>query len=145
MHRTPRPTRDLTRRVAIARLSQLARLTLAAALLAPAGCKGFLGRGNADPQPGARITFVNETTEQASVFAVATSGESFRIGNVPAGRTERLTIPRSVLGSGPTVSIVARRLATTRGVSSGPITVRPGDEFTVTLPPSGNTLAVLPR
>jgi hypothetical protein len=87
---------------------------------------------------------VNQTTEQANVFAVAASGESFRIGTVASGRTETLTIPRSVLGSGPTVNIVARRLATSRGVSSGPITVHPGDEFTITFPASGNTLAVLP-
>jgi hypothetical protein len=133
MFRTLRPRRALS------------KAALAAALLAPVGCKGVLGRGSAEPQPAARITFVNETTEQASVFAVATSGESFRIGNVPAGRTERLTIPRSVLGSGPTVNIVARRLANARNASSGPITVRPGDEFTVTMPASGNTLAVLPR
>ena len=117
---------------------------LAAALLAPAtGCKSFLGRGPA-PEPAARVTFVNQTSEQASVFAVATSGEMYRIGNVPAGRTERLVVPRSVLGSGFTMNIVARRLATSRGVSSGPISVRPGDEFTVTLPPAGNSLAVLP-
>ena len=117
---------------------------LAAALLVPAtGCKGVLGR-SAAPQPAARVTFVNQSTETTDVFAVATSGETFRIGAVGAGRTERLTVPRSVLNAGATVSILARRLATARGVSSGPITVRPGDEFTVTLPPAGNTLAVLP-
>ena len=49
-----------------------------------------------------------------------------------------------MLGSGPTVNIVARRLATSRAVSSGPITVHPGDEFTITFPAAGNTLAVLP-
>lgn len=123
----------------------LVRVALAALLLAPAtGCKSLFGRGTAPQGPGARIAFVNQSNEQASVFAVATSGESFRIGNVPAGRTETLTVPRSVLGSGSTVQIVARRLATSRGISSGPITIRPGDEFTVTLPPSGNNLAVLP-
>ncbi len=133
----PLPARPLQRRA-------LVRLALAAALLAPAtACSVFRGRGGT-PQPGARITFVNQTNDQANVFAVATSGESFRIGTVPAGRTETLTLPRSVLGSGPTVNIVARRLATARGVSSGPITVRPGDAFTVTFPASGNNLAVLP-
>jgi hypothetical protein len=123
---------------------RLALASLAGALLLPAsGCKSLFGR-TTSPQPGARLSFVNQSTDQASVFAVATSGEQYRIGSVPAGRTETLTIPHSVLGSGPTVTIVARRLATTRGVSSGPITVRPGDEFTITLPPSGNALAVLP-
>ena len=116
---------------------------LAAALLVPAGCKGFLGRG-VPAQPAARVTFVNQTSETTDVFAVATSGETYRIGAVGAGRTERLTVPRSALNSGPVVNILARRLATARGVTSGPITVRPGDEFTVTLPPAGNTLAVLP-
>ena len=130
-----------SRRLAIRRVG---RLALAAALLAPAtACSVFRSKG-APPGPGARIVFVNQTTEQANVFAVATSGESYRIGSVASGRTETLTIPRSVLGSGPTVNIVARRLATARGVSSGPITVHPGDEFTVTFPASGNTLAVLP-
>jgi hypothetical protein len=140
MQATPRPSRRLVVRY-------LARYLALAALLAPvggaAGCSIFRSKGGASG-PAARVTFVNQSTEQANVFAVATSGESYRIGSVPAGRTERLSIPRSVLGSGPTVSIVARRLATARGVSSGPITVRQGDEFTVTLPPSGNTLAVLP-
>jgi hypothetical protein len=137
MHAPLHPSRRLA-------MASLSRLALAAALLAPtAACSIFRSKTGPTP-PAARITFVNQSTEQANVFAIGSSGEQYRIGTVPGGRTDRLTIPRSALGSGFTVTIVARRLATSRAISSGPITVSPGDEFTVTLPPAGNTLAVLP-
>jgi hypothetical protein len=91
------------------------------------------------------IVFVNESIDQAVVYAVAPGGVGrARIGTVLAGRTETLRIPRSVMSGGNSVDIVARTLASARVVRTGPITLSDGNRLQVTLPASENTLTVLP-
>lgn len=90
------------------------------------------------------IAFVNNSSDQASVFVSATSGESFRIGSIPPGRTQTITLPARIFASGNTLNFASRPLAGSSIARSGPVTARPGDRFTVTLPPAANTLVVLP-
>ena len=136
MQATIRPSRRL-----------VVRYLALAALLASAGgataCSIFRSKGGASG-PAARVTFVNQSTEQANVFAVATSGESYRIGTVAGGRTEQLRLPAGLVAFGPTLHFVARPLATRRVATSGPVTISPGDSYTITLPPAQNVLSILP-
>jgi hypothetical protein len=91
------------------------------------------------------IVFVNESIDQAVVYAVSPGGVGrARIGTVLAGRTDTLRIPRSVMSGGNSVDIVARTLASARVVRTGPITLADGNRLQVTLPASENMLTVLP-
>jgi hypothetical protein len=103
------------------------------------GC-GPLGRGG----PETAVTFENQALDVASVYAIGTSGEPYRIGTVAGGRTERLRLPAALVSSGTTVNFVARPLATSRLATSGPVSIRPGEGVRLTLPPAENTLSVLP-
>ena len=91
------------------------------------------------------IVFRNESLDQADVFAVRPSGAgSVRLGTVMAGSTETLKIPPGSVPAGSGVDFVARLRIHSRTLHSGPVTVSPGDRFTITLPSTENSLAVLP-
>lgn len=122
----------------------LRKLSLALALTTlttAAGCGRFMHSGSDDE---AQIVFVNQSLDQADVYVVGDAGESQRIGTVFAGRTETLTIPRSVVARGGTVNIVARLLARSMAPRTGPLTISGGQQLQVTLPPDERTLTILP-
>lgn len=96
-----------------------------------------------EPVEPAQIVFVNESLEQADVFAAAQGGESIRIGTIQAGRSETLNVPQQFATRG-SVIIVVRLLARSGLIRSGPISIRAGDRFQVRLPVNGNQLTVLP-
>ena len=102
------------------------------------------GKGGAPAPEPATVAFVNQSLQQASVYAIGMSGEWFRLGTVFGGQTARLRVPQGLTATNQTINIVARPLATTRLATSGPVTVSPGATYTVTLPISENLLSVLP-
>jgi hypothetical protein len=118
--------------------------TVAALVTLGATACGPLFRRGAAGAPPMTITFVNQSQDLANVYAVGSSGEPFRIGNVPAGRTETLTLPRAVFSAGQMIHFLARPLATSRWVQSGSVSLSAGDRITVTLPAASNTLSILP-
>lgn len=122
----------------------LRRLSLALALTTltvAAGCGRFMHSGSDDE---AQIVFVNQSLDQADVYVVTDAGQSQRIGTVFAGRTETLTVPRTVVARGGTVNIVARLLARSLAPRTDSLTISAGQQLQVTLPPDERTLTVLP-
>lgn len=111
-----------------------------ALVLSLAAC-GRMGVGGNDND--ARIEFRNESTEQATVYVIPTSGEEIRLGTVTAGRTETLRVPESVAIRGA-VNIAARLFARSETPATGPVTMRPGDLYVITLPMTRAMLMVLP-
>src|SRR5690348_16505232 len=65
------------------------------------------------------VYFTNESLDQADVYAVSSSSMRTRIGTVMAGRTEALTIPDVVIGSGDIV-VAAHLLARPGYIDTGP-------------------------
>jgi hypothetical protein len=120
---------------------RLAFALVSASVVATASC-ARLHPG--EDQPVAQVIFVNQSLDQASVFAVLGEGQSQRIGTVFAGRTDTLDIPANIISNGGTVTIVARLLARSVAPRTGPLTILAGDQFRVTLPSSGQLLSVLP-
>lgn len=123
---------------------QMRHLSLAlatAGLVSTAACSQVM-RG-AD-QPAAQVIFVNQSLDQADVYAVTDAGTSRRLGTVFAGRTDTLDVPASVLAAGGTVRIAARLLGSSAAPRTGPISISNGDVLRVTLPSSAQTLTVLP-
>jgi hypothetical protein len=119
------------------------RVMLAMSLLAATSACGRFHHGGDEPAMQAQIVFVNESLEQADVFAAAQGGETVRMGTVQAGRTETLNVPTQFV-SRATVNIVARLLTRSGALRTGPIAINAGDRIQVRLPVNGNVLSVLP-
>ena len=115
-------------------------LTAMLVVLAFAAC-GRIGLGGNSNDVA--IEFRNESTEQATLYVVSTSGEEIRLGTVTAGGTDRLKVSESVALRG-TVTFAARLFARSETPNSGPLTIRPGDRYVITLPSTRGTLMVLP-
>ena len=123
-------------------------LSLASALVAVTACsRGRQAEPGAPGEPAASppvITFTNQGLDQVSLYVIRPGGDMRRLTSVMGGRTETLTLPRDLAYSAGPVTIIAVPLATNRAASTGPITVRPGDRLTITMPISQNSLVVLP-
>ena len=122
--------------------SRTARLVV----LASAALLGACSRNQVEPDPGnvpAAVVFSNESLSQSDLFAVMSgSSESRKLGTVFAGRTETLRLPYDMAQRG-NVSLVARMLDG-GFVSTGMVSIRPGDTVHVELPMSRNMLMFLP-
>jgi hypothetical protein len=109
-------------------------------VLAAVGCGPFRrGAG----QPPAVLIFTNESLEQASVYVVAQGLGARRIGTVMAGMTDTLRVPADVAIRG-SLNIVARLLARSVVPQTGPISLRSGEQYHVTLPLDARLLSILP-
>lgn len=122
-------------------IHRLVALTLAGGV---AACMPGARRQTTSATGPAAIIFTNQSLQQANVYAVPRSGARVRIGTVPAGRTDTLTVDGAAIPPGGAVAIVADLLAVGTSPWTGPLTLFPGDRITVTLPPSANMLTVLP-
>ena len=115
-------------------------------VLASAAVLGACSRNQLETDPGnvpAAIIFSNESLSQSDLFAVISgSSESRKLGTVFAGRTETLRLPYEMANRG-SISLVARILG--GGIlSSGTVSIRPGDTVHVELPLTRNMLVLLP-
>ena len=117
-------------------------LLVTIALATATGCGGSR-HSPATGQERATLDFTNESLDKAEVYAVV-PGQSVRIGTVFAGRTERLVVPGDIAFRGSSVNVVARLLARSYQPQTGPISLRPGDHLSVTLPINSRALVVLP-
>lgn len=117
-------------------------------LLAGAAMLGACSRNqpesDAAPTNGpAAVIFSNESLTQSDLFAVISgSSESRKLGTVFAGRTETLRVPSDMTQRGG-ISFVARML---NGglLSTGMVSIRPGDTLHVELPLNHSMLMLLP-
>jgi len=114
--------------------------------LASAAVLGACSRNQLETDPGnvpAAIIFSNESLTQSDLFAVISgSSDSRKLGTVFAGRTETLRLPYEMANRG-SVSLVARMLDGRR-LSTGMVSIRPGDTVHVELPLNRNMLLLLP-
>jgi uncharacterized lipoprotein YajG len=93
--------------------------------------------------PPAAVIFTNQSLTQSDLFAVVSgSGEQRKLGTVFAGRTETLRLPYEMAMRG-NLSLVARMLDGGL-LSSGMVTIRPGDTVHVELPLDHSMLMMLP-
>jgi hypothetical protein len=95
------------------------------------------------PSDSAHVVFVNESLDQADVYAATSGGDPVRIGTVMGTRTETLTLPPQ-FASGVAFVVTARLLAHAGALGSGQLTLRPGESVQIRLPSDERTLVVLP-
>ena len=125
-------------------MSHYPRVAAAVLACAAAACNP-LNRGQRAAGSGpATIVFQNQSLYEAAVYAIPRGGAQRRIGTVQSGRTDTLTVSGGEIVGGGSLALVARLLADPRTPSTGPISLLPGDWIQVTLPPTANTLAVVP-
>lgn len=117
------------------------RLAPVVLMLATSAC-GPLRRGS--DQPPATLIFTNESFEQATVYIVAPGLDFRRVGTVFAGRTETLTVPADLAVRGGSLNIVARLLARSEVPQTGPVSIRPGERYRVTLTSDAKLLSFFP-
>src|SRR3954471_9689734 len=85
------------------RFRAFARLPfLFASLLAVSAACGPFHRGQV---PQGQIVFVNQSIDQADVYAAGPDGNAVRIGTVLSGRTETLTVPSSVVSQSGNMTV----------------------------------------
>ena len=118
----------------------LMRLAPVLLLASAAVCGPF--RKNAGSPP-TQLVFTNDALTQADVFIVAQGIGSRRIGTVFPGQTDTLVVPLDIATRGGTVNIVARLLAGS-AVSSGPVSILPGERYEVGLSNNSRLLSFLP-
>jgi hypothetical protein len=120
----------------------LRRLALAVLIVAAAIACSPLRRGpSAAP---ATLIFTNESLDQATVYVVVPGFEFRRIGTVMAGRTETLRVPAELAARAGTVNVVARMLARSDVPQTGPVSIRPGEQYELRLPITGRLISFLP-
>lgn len=124
-------------------LHRATRAGLVIAAVASLGACGPLHRGGGQSQT-ATLVFINESLDQADVYAVVSGSQPVRIGTVFAGRTESLKVPGDVAGRGLNVNIFARLLARRNTPSTGPLPISPGDRYEIRLPADQRQLVVMP-
>jgi hypothetical protein len=119
------------------------RVVAASVVLGAAACGPIRADSNLAPGERAIVYFTNESLDQADVYAITSGTLRTRIGTVMAGRTEALAIPSTVIGAG-NVTVVARLLARSGYIGTGPFTLQAGDEYSVRLASGASTLVLLP-
>jgi len=125
-------------------MPQLRHLALALATagsVTTASCSRIMHSGD---RASAQLIFVNQSLDQADVYAALNSGQPQRIGTVFPSRTDTLDIPANIVSAGGTVTIIARLLARSYAPRTGPLTIGDGDRLRVTLPPNAQSLSVVP-
>lgn len=94
--------------------------------------------------PPTELLFTNESLSQADVYIVAQGLGTRRIGSVMSGQTTRLLVPASLATRGGVVNIVARLLAHSGILQTGPVSISPGERYEVRLPSGGRIISFLP-
>lgn len=110
-------------------------LQLLVVILLAGGCaaRGGNNRGSAGDEASLRVQ--NQSWLDMRIYVVA-SGQRVRLGTVNAASTSTLGIPAHVIGLGREVSFLADPLASSTVAQSFSMYVDPGDEVTLTIPPS---------
>ena len=110
---------------------------LAAAALALAALAACYGKGKNAPEPVARTTVrvVNQGFLDRNIF-VLRGGERVRLGTVPGNSSQTLTIPAVVMQGITSLRFIADPIGGNAPPATEEITVTPGDQIVLTIPPS---------
>lgn len=117
----------------------LGRLRLALLLGVGAGaCSGNMAKSNQrETQPQAQVTTVrveNQSIDDMDIYVLG-AGTRVRLGMVRGNSTEVLTIPDDVVRISPQVRFLLHPIGG-RNERTETITVMPGDQIQMTIPPS---------
>jgi hypothetical protein len=129
-------------------LPRLAVVALASGAGALGAChRGAQGAGEsapASPSEPALVIFSNESSYEAALYAISSTGRQLRLGTAQPGRKDTLRVSGGGLLLTGSVTFVARLRTINRSLSSGSFTLSPGQHIAVTIPIDARTLTLLP-
>ena len=102
--------------------------------LAVVGCGGSKSRSAAIPQPRTTVRVENQGFSDMTVYAIR-SGQRVRLGNAPGNTTTTFTIPANLIFGATPLRFLADPIGSNRTPVSDEITVQPGDQVRLVLPP----------
>lgn len=109
------------------------RLLFAAAVIALAGCASMR---NAPPLTGPQTTLkVDNQAYLDMTIYVMRGAERVRLGIAPGSSTSTFVIPRDVVQTAMPVRFIADPIGSSHTSTSEEISVRPGDEVGMQIPP----------
>lgn len=119
----------------------ITRLALLLALTAAAGCFQRRSRGAPPPAAAERasptvVRVQNLSFNDATVYVVRSGAQRIRLGFAGGNRTTVLTIPSSVVPFPTPLRFLADPIGGNRRPIGSDITVSPGDEVVLQIPPS---------
>ena len=109
---------------------------VAASLLA--GVAACYGQGKNAPEPVARTTVrvVNQGFLDRNIYVMRGGTERVRLGTVSGNSTQVLTIPATIVQSMMTLRFVADPIGGRTPPATEEISVAPGDQVVLTIPPA---------
>ena len=122
----------------------ITRLAALLALVAVAGCARSGGSYGTPPKPDADARRDNERTvvrvenlsfNDATVYVVRSGAQRIRLGFAGGSRTTVLTIPESLVRFPTPLRFLADPIGSNRAPIGNEITVSPGDEVVLQIPP----------
>lgn len=122
----------------------ITRLAALLALLAAAGCARQGGSYGTPPKPDADARRTTERTvvrvenlsfNDATVYVVRSGAQRIRLGLAGGNRTTVLTIPESLVRFPTPLRFLADPIGSNRAPIGNEITVSPGDEVVLQIPP----------
>jgi hypothetical protein len=105
------------------------------ALLAGA-CATNKSKGGAVPEPTTTVRVENQAFNDMTVYVVQQAGNRIRLGTVTGNSTQTLKIPRGIVFGPTSLRFLVDPIGSNRTASSFDITVAPGDEVKLTIPPN---------
>lgn len=113
------------------------RAYVALLLLAAACSRATHADESASPaaDPPTTVKVVNDNVLDMNVFVVPNNGQRFRLGSVTGGHTQVFTIPRALVTYGSQLVFAIRPVAGSTIDRTETITVSPGDQITLMVPP----------
>ena len=106
---------------------------LALALLA-AACTHRANQSPPEPQPRTTVSVRNQNFSDMNVFVLG-AGQRVRLGFVTGLSTQVFTLPPDIVRISPQLRFEIHPIGTNRNPISETITVMPGDQVTLTIPP----------
>lgn len=102
-----------------------------------AACAHHMAPGGNESQPDAYVTVDNQSFSDMDIY-VLSGGQRVRLGTATGERKSRMKIPGYVIGGTQQVRFLARPLAGSRLPITESISVQPGDDVTLTIPPNAS-------
>jgi hypothetical protein len=102
--------------------------------LALVACGGSKSQSAPNPQPRTSLRVENQGFSDMTIYAIR-SGQRVRLGNAPGNSTTTFTIPPNLIFGATPLRFLADPIGSNRTPVSDEITVQPGDQVRLVLPP----------
>jgi hypothetical protein len=105
--------------------------------LSMAACAHHVPAGANGPQPDTYVYVDNQSFSDMDIY-VLSGGQRVRLGTATGERKTKLKIPGFVLGGTQQVRFLARPIAGNRLPVTEELSIQPGDDVTLTIPPNAS-------